>query len=222
MPTINIKGPIISNDSKWVYDYFGMESVCPRDVLQGLEACTTGEAVKVIISSSGGDIVAATEIYDALRNYCCDVQIKVVTAASAATIIACAGQSEIVPTALFMIHNVSSYAEGDYNEMDKQSRILQTANRAVAAAYKLKTGKNEDELLDLMNKETWMTAKEAVENGFIDKISEAKTSNNQPKNLQLAASINEMIPPSIIANLQNQRATIRTKLQLLKIKEEVK
>ena len=69
-----------------------------------------------------------------------------------------------------MIHNVSSYAEGDYIVMDKESKILQVANKTISNTYRLKTGMSEKELLDLMNEETWMDAVRARELGFCDEI----------------------------------------------------
>ena len=70
----------------------------------------------------------------------------------------------------YMIHNVSCGAYGDYNEMDKTSEILQNANRSISNIYRLKTGMSEEELLGLMNEETWMDATRARDLGFVDEI----------------------------------------------------
>jgi hypothetical protein len=61
-------------------------------------------------------------------------------------------------------------AGGDYHEMEKASEILQKANHSLANAYVAKTGKSKEEVLALMENETWLTAEEAVENGFADSI----------------------------------------------------
>lgn len=159
--TIDIKGPIITNDDKWIYDWFGVASCCPADIRSQLDEVADDEGVQVVINSSGGDIFAASEIYDMLAES--KATIKVVFAASAASYIACACKSEIVPTGMLMIHNVSSYAVGDYNDMAHESGVLLKASKAVATAYRLKTGMSEDELIGLMDKETWLTADEAVE-----------------------------------------------------------
>lgn len=108
--TIDIKGPIITNDDKWIYDWFGVASCCPADIRSQLDDVTDDESVQVVINSSGGDIFAASEIYDMLAES--NATIKVIFAASAASYIACACTSEIVPTGMLMIHNVSSYAAG--------------------------------------------------------------------------------------------------------------
>lgn len=171
---VNIAGDIISNDNKWVYDWLGYDGVCPRDV-QSLIDKAMGQPLEVYINSGGGDIFAGSEIYEALRTYSGEVHIHIVgVAASAASVIACAGKSDIAPTAMVMVHNVSSAACGDYNVMDHTSEVLQKANKAIAAAYTEKTGKPEAEVLAMMDRETWLTGKEAVESGLVDAISEAR------------------------------------------------
>lgn len=212
--TIDIKGPIITNDDKWIYDWFGVASCCPADIQSQLDEVADDEGVQVVINSSGGDIFAASEIYDMLAES--KATIKVIFAASAASYIACACKSEIVPTGMLMIHNVSSYAAGDYNDMAHESGVLLKASKAVATAYRLKTGMSEDELIGLMDKETWLTADEAVEKGFIDKVAEYA---EKPKEVKLAASLSGLIPDTIIKQMRDEKTQLTAKLELLKRKE---
>lgn len=212
--TIDIKGPIITNDDKWIYDWFGIAACCPADIRSQLDEMADDEGVQVVINSSGGDIFAASEIYDMLAES--KVTIKVIFAASAASYIACACSSEIVPTGMLMIHNVSSYAAGDYNDMAHESGVLLKASKAVATAYRLKTGMTENELIGLMDEETWLTANEAVERGFIDKVAEYA---EKPKEVKLAASLNGLIPDTIIKQMRSEKTQLTAKLELLKRKE---
>ena len=63
------------------------------------------------------------------------------------------------PVAMIMIHNVSmSGASGDYHDMQKNAEILKQMNSALAAAYTEKSGRSLDEILKLMDRETWLTA----------------------------------------------------------------
>lgn len=211
--TIDIKGPIVTNDDKWIYDWFGVDSCCPADIRSQLDE-VADEGVQVVINSSGGDIFAASEIYDMLAES--KATIKVIFAASAASYIACACTSEIVPTGMLMIHNVSSYAAGDYNDMAHESGVLLKASKAVATAYRLKTGMSGDELIGLMDKETWLTADEAVEKGFIDKVAEYA---EKPKEVKLAASLSGLIPDTIIKQMRDEKTQLTAKLELLKRKE---
>lgn len=212
--TIDIKGPIITNDDKWIYDWFGVASCCPADIRSQLDEVADDGGVQVVINSSGGDVFAASEIYDMLAES--KATIKVIFAASAASYIACACSSEIVPTGMLMIHNVSSYAAGDYNDMAHESGVLLKASKAVATAYRLKTGMSEDELIGLMDNETWLTADEAVEKGFIDKVTEYA---EKPKEVKLAASLNGLIPDTIIKQMRDEKTQLTAKLELLKRKE---
>lgn len=169
MPNIEVKGTICSNDDGWIYDFFGIENTTPQKIREAL--AESDKPVTVEINSGGGDLFAGNEIYYMLHERG-NVTVDIVgMAASAATIIACGGQTvRAIPGLQYMIHNVSCGAYGDYNEMDKTSEILQNANVSVSNIYQLRTGLSEKELLKLMNEETWMDAKRAKELGFIDEI----------------------------------------------------
>ena len=106
MTEINIKGPIINNSEEWIYNFFGEDCTSANRIASELKNAN-GDDVTVNINSGGGDMFTASEIFQLLNNYEGNVTIKIVgIAASAASVIACAGYSEIAPTALMMIHNV--------------------------------------------------------------------------------------------------------------------
>ncbi|PCF33154.1 peptidase [Staphylococcus delphini] len=165
---INVKGAIVPNDDKWLYEIFGMDHTAPKDIIDALPE--TGEDIEVLINSGGGDVFSGSEIYTALKDYSGNVNVKVVgVAASAASIIAMAGDRiEMSPTAQMMIHNASTTVYGDNRNMGSAAKMLSSTDKGIANAYIKKTGKSEDEILNLMNDETWMNAQEAVELGFAD------------------------------------------------------
>lgn len=168
---IDVKGTVVSDSDAWLYDYFEEPYVSPGKVHAALEEAG-GDFVDIDINSCGGNVFAGSEIYAAIRAYPGKVKIHVVgLAASIASVIACAARSDISPTAMVMVHNVSTYAAGDYHDMDRASESLKQSNRAIAAAYVDKAGITEKQALDLMDSETWFTASEAVKWGFIDAIS---------------------------------------------------
>lgn len=169
---ISIRGPIVSNNQHRFYQFYGMEATCPKSVADAL-AKSNGERAEVEINSGGGDIFAASEIYTALRNYAGGVHIRIVgLAASAASVIAMAGESEMTPTGMMMIHNVQSSADGDYRQMEHTANVLRDANHAMASAYMAKTGQEEATVRAMMDAETWVTAERAVELGLVDKVME--------------------------------------------------
>lgn len=214
---IDIKGDIISNDDKWIYDWLELDGTCPKDVLKAIDEAN-GDRLDVYINSGGGDISAGSEIYAALQAYTGQVFIHVVGyACSAASVIACAGHSDMVRTGLFMYHNVSGGFRGDHRAMTKGAEILQTANRAIAAAYREKTGKSEKELLEAMDAETWMTAEDAVAMGFIDEIAESQ-------NLKLSASAYGSLPAGVVDKVRNlikAQPTQPNDLEALKMKHKL-
>jgi ATP-dependent protease ClpP protease subunit len=130
-------------------------------------------------------------------------------AASAASVIACAGKSDIAPTAQMMVHNVSTWAAGNYHDMDHASNMLKQANRAIAAAYTEKSGMSEKDALDLMDAETWITAQDAVDYGLIDKIAGSQNSiQDEDASVRLAASVGGMLPPSVINKMQKRKQAL--------------
>lgn len=171
---LKIKGDIVSNDMKEIYEWFGYDCTTPQDVLSAIEEMPKGDRLQVKINSGGGDVLAGQEIYAALRSRN-DVDIEVEgLAASAASIIAMSGKSTISPIGMLMIHNVSiNCTGGNHTQLSKQAEILKTWDEALANAYVEKTGRNKDDVIEMMDAETWITADQAVEMGFIDSINQS-------------------------------------------------
>ena len=203
---IDGKGAIVPDSDGWIYDWFGETYCSPSKVHAALDEAN-GEDVDIDINSGGGDVFAGSEIYSAIRSYKGNVKIHVVgVAASAASVIACAAKSDIAPTAQMMVHNVSTFAAGNYHDMDHASEMLKQANRAIAAAYVEKAGMSEQDALDLMDAETWITAQDAVDYGLIDEI--AGSQNGTGETVRLAASVGGMLPPSVIDKMQKRRQAL--------------
>lgn len=161
---------MIPNDYKWYYDWFEEDSTCPRDVQKVLDVVAAGDEIEVYINSPGGVIDVGSEIYTLLRTQE-NVRIYITgEACSAASIVAMAGYCEMSPTALMMVHCVSSGVRGNHSAMEHMAEVLRTADRALCTAYVAKTGMTEDEALELMEHETWLTAEQAKERGLIDAI----------------------------------------------------
>ena len=203
---IDVRGTIIPNDDQWIYDWFEIEATSPKIVNDAI-ANANGDRLDVYINSGGGDVFSGSEIYSALREYSGPVKIHVVgIAASAASVIACAAECEMSPTAQMMVHNVSSCTNGDYHDMDKMSEILQKANETIAAAYVAKSGMSKQEALDMMDRETWLSAEDALKLGLVDEISGSK-------NMQLVAGIENIIPRSVIDKMNAERARGKSSAQ---------
>lgn len=154
----------------------------PKKFAEQLQQIKAG-TLTVRINSGGGDLFAGLAMYSALKQF----KGKVVTyidglAASAASIIAMAGSEVIMPkNAILMIHNASTMAYGDHNQFRKLADDMETSTNAMVETYIAKTGMSADEIKAMMDAETYLSAGDALAQGFIDSIDE---------NVQLSASIN--------------------------------
>lgn len=167
---MNIRGVLIPNDYKWFYDWFGEDCTCPKDVQNILGAVLPGDEIEVYINSPGGVIDVGSEIYTLLRS---SENVKIYItgeACSAASIVAMAGHCEMSPTSLMMVHCVSTGASGNHADMEHTAEVLRTADKALCTAYANKAGMTEEEALEMMEAETWLTAEQAKEKGLIDGI----------------------------------------------------
>ncbi len=130
--------------------------------------------ITIWINSPGGDCIAASQIYSMLMDYKGEVTVKIDgIAASAASVIAMAGTKVVIaPTALIMIHNPSTSANGDHRDMSKTIEVLNEVKESIINAYEIKTGLSRAVLSHMMDAVTWMNANKAIELGFADEILE--------------------------------------------------
>lgn len=195
---ISVKGPIIDSDDQWIYDWFEVEATSPKKVIDLINQAKNNEDLEVEINSGGGSVFAGSEIYTALKSYGGKVITKVVgLAASAASVVTMAGDVILIsPTGQIMIHNASGGFGGDYRDMEKGAEILKNVNATISNAYRLKTGLSNEELLEMMNKETWLTPQQALEKKFVDEIMFTN-------DVKLVASFNNgMLPQEVINKMK--------------------
>ena len=161
--TLYLNGEI--SDETWYGD-----EVTPKMFRDELMA-GTGD-VTVWINSPGGDVFAAAQIYNMLMDYTGKVTVKIDgLAASAASVIAMAGGDVYMsPVSMMMIHNPSTIAIGDSEEMLRAKALLDEVKESIINAYELKSGLSRAKISHLMDAETWMNANKAIELGFADKV----------------------------------------------------
>ena len=117
--------------------------------------------ITVWINSPGGDVFAAAQIYNMLRDYKGSVTVKIDgIAASAASVIAMAGDKVCVsPVAMMMIHNPATMAMGEAKDMQKAIAMLNEVKESILNAYEFKTGLTRARRSHMMDDETWFNAK---------------------------------------------------------------
>lgn len=128
--------------------------------------------VTVWINSPGGDVFAAAQIYNMLMDYTGHVTVKIDgLAASAASVIAMAGGDVYMsPVSMLMIHNPSTIAIGDSEEMLRAKALLDEVKESIINAYEEKSGLSRSKIARMMDEETWLNAKKAQSLGLVDGI----------------------------------------------------
>lgn len=176
-----------------------------------------GGIINLRINSPGGDVFAAQAICQAIR----DTPATVIAhidgfAASAATVIATAAdERRISEGGMYMVHCGWTIAIGNAGEMRATADLLDKVDSSISGQYARLTGKSDADVLAIMQAETWYTAQEAVDAGFIDSIS---SSPKVKANWDLSAYANAPAPaPEPIENLagDDHRARQQQRLNML-------
>ena len=128
--------------------------------------------ITVWINSPGGDVIAAAQIYNMLSQYPGKVTVMIDgLAASAASVVAMAGDEIVMsPVSMLMIHNPAMMAYGDHADFEKAIAVLDEVKESIINAYAEKTGLSRNKISKLMDEETWMNARKALELGFANSI----------------------------------------------------
>lgn len=152
------------------------DETTPKQLAEELKALGDVDELVVRINSPGGNVFAGQTIYSLLKTNQAKITVYIDgLAASAASVVAMAGDEIIMPrNAMMMIHNPWLRVMGDSRELRKAAEMLDQVRETIIVAYQSKAVDMEkDKLIELMDDETWMTADEALEYGFIDKVDEA-------------------------------------------------
>lgn len=136
------------------------------------ELMSSSGDITLWINSPGGDVFAASQIYNMLMDYKGNVTVKIDgLAASAASVIAMSGSKILMsPVSQIMVHNPMTVVIGNAEEMSKAINMLSEIKESIINAYELKTNLPRDEISKMMDSETWMNARKAVELGLADEI----------------------------------------------------
>lgn len=175
---------LVINDNEatlYIYDVISPEewdgNITAKSVTAQLDTLKNNKNVNVLnvmINSPGGSIFEARAIKANIERFHGKTVAHIDSlCASAATSIALACQEvRMRQGAFFMIHNASGLAWGDKTAMRDMADMLEKIETAIVGDYVDKTGKDEQTIRNMMDAETWLTANEAIDNGFVDAIDE--------------------------------------------------
>ena len=171
---LNIFGDITS----WAWEELGeMSNVL---LSKKLEELGDVSVIDVYINSYGGEVAEGLAIYNALKRHKAKIRTHVDGfACSIASVIFMAGDERIMPsTSCLMIHNPWTVTAGNAKELRKQAEDLDVIGECSINAYMEHVNISEDELKELLDNETWLSSKEAVELGFATEVDESEESDN--------------------------------------------
>lgn len=155
-----------------IYEEIGAYGVSAKGFLAELGALPDDAAIDLRLNSPGGSVFDAVAIYNALKRHAGDITVWIDgIAASAASYIAMAGDTIVMPeNAFLMIHDPSGLVMGTAEDMRSTAEALDKVKGSLIQGYAAKSGKSDDEIAALMAAETWLDAKDALDFGFIDRI----------------------------------------------------
>lgn len=167
---LRLEGEIVDDDDMWIYEWYGIKAVGPNAFRDELEKMS-GVDLTVTINSYGGNVFAAAGIYNALVDHK-KTGAKVTTRTdqkvmSAATIPYMAGDERLMGAAdILMIHNPLTEVYGYASDLRKVADVLDEVKEAIINAYQIGTGKSRKSISEMMDDETYMSAKAAAKEGF--------------------------------------------------------
>ncbi|EKY28081.1 head maturation protease, ClpP-related [Clostridium celatum] len=166
----NEEGRTLYFDGYIAQDSWFDDDITPKQFKS--ELTNSGGDIVVWLNSPGGDVFAASQIYNMLKEYDGKVTVKIDgIAASAASVIAMAG-SEILmsPVAMMMIHNPATVIFGEASDLQSGIDMLSEVKESIINAYEKKTSLPRKKISKMMDAETWFSAQKAVELGFADTV----------------------------------------------------
>ena len=169
----------------YIYDVISADwGVSALSVVEQIKQAANAQTLTIHINSPGGDVFEGRAIMAAIQSFGGKTIAKIDSVcASAATSIALAcDEVEMVDGSFFMIHNAHMIAWGDKQDLRDAADFVEKIEGAIVADYTVKTGKTEEDIRAMMDAETWFTASEALDNGFIDRIA-GKTKEKNTWNL---------------------------------------
>jgi ATP-dependent protease ClpP protease subunit len=162
---------------------YGMKGVEENFAIGEVIACAENaiDTLTVEIHTGGGSVFDGYRLYNSMqelrsRGVVVTARINTLAASMGSVIAMAADNVEIASNGRMMIHEASLATHGDAEKMRQAAELLEGISDEIAGIYATKTGKTQKEMRAMMKKETWMTAKQAVDAGFADKIFDTKAS----------------------------------------------
>jgi len=205
MPSYRMRLSGAQTGEIYLYDEIGASmwggGISAKQFAEDLSALGRIDTLNIRMNSPGGDVFDGLAIYNTLKRHPANVVVDIDgMALSIASVIAMAGDTiNMAGNAMMMIHDPWTIAAGTAEDFRKQADLMDQVKTNLAETYASRTETDEDQIMDMMTEETWMTAQDAVKYGFADSVTEeiamaAKFDlsrfKNPPKNLARGPRLN--------------------------------
>jgi len=150
--------------------FYDEAGITEKEVRGAFKSIPKGKKINVHINSEGGSVQEGLGIYNAIKERAKDVTCYVDGyALSIASVFPLAAGKVVSPkSAIWMIHNAWSFAQGNSKDMMDQAKMLEEHDAMLAEIYSEHTGKSTEEIRTDMAAETWIRGSAAVEYGLAD------------------------------------------------------
>lgn len=189
--------------------------VTSNRIAAALRSIGAGVPVVVNLNSPGGDFFEGVAIYNLLRQHDAEVTVNVMgLAASAASVIAMAGDKILMGDGAFlMIHNAWSVAVGNRHDFIAAAETLAPFDDAMASLYAKRSGMSKTEAAALMDKETWISADQAIENGMatglLDGTATSKGDTKAAQQRRILATVDSALASTGMSRVQRAEVLAR-------------
>ena len=171
----NIKAEASSKSADvYIFDEIGTFGLTAQSFIEEIKSYKD-TPMSLHINCVGGDVFEGMAIYNVLKKRTAKTTVYIEgIAASMGSVIALAGDEVVMAeNSLFMIHNAWGGAMGEATEIRKTAALLDKISGEIADIYTKKTNLPYNRVKEMMDEETWLSADEAYNLGFIDSISDA-------------------------------------------------
>ena len=172
---ITLYGEIVTErPTDWWGDPIDGDFIILDEFLADLETIKNCSELTIRLNSIGGDAFAAFTIHNRLRDLSAKKTCIVDgVAMSGGSHIMCACDTvRVNPSSIVMIHDCITFTFGRLNSeaCANLAKQLDVVDQAQAEIYARKTGKTAEELRAMMDETTYLTGRQAVEQGFADEL----------------------------------------------------
>ena len=179
----SLNGQIVADSDAPILRWWGIPAACPADIRGAIAENPEGEEFVLEINSGGGSVFAGFEMYSLLRNASRQgvhtrAEVQSLAGSAASVVMAGADTAACSPVGQVMIHLPSTVTEGNQGVHRESVQMLESITESIIAAYESKVGgkTSHDALRRMMDRETFLSARAALDAGLIDEIIGAEDS----------------------------------------------